>query len=130
MDVLNAFVAFLNFVFVPGLAYGSQLALGALGVTLIFGVLRFSNVEQETPIQEIWAYHVDAGAEPEGSDHRQPGGLADAEHLQWLCIEHRRHERLALALAGMGEDNIAGNLTDALLRAQAVRPTTPAVSYT
>ena len=43
MDILNAFVAFLNFVFFPGLAYGSQLALGALGVTLIFGVLRFSN---------------------------------------------------------------------------------------
>ena len=44
MDILNAFVAFLNFVFFPGLAYGSQLALGALGVTLIFGVLRFSNL--------------------------------------------------------------------------------------
>jgi branched-chain amino acid transport system permease protein len=43
MDILNALVAFLNFVFIPGLAYGSQLALGALGVTLIFGVLRFSS---------------------------------------------------------------------------------------
>lgn len=43
MDILNAFVAFLNYVFVPGLAYGSQLALGALGVTLIYGILRFSN---------------------------------------------------------------------------------------
>lgn len=43
MDYLNALVAFLNFVFIPGVAYGSQLALGALGVTLIFGVLRFSN---------------------------------------------------------------------------------------
>jgi branched-chain amino acid transport system permease protein len=43
MDILNALVAFLNFVFIPGVAYGSQLALGALGVTLIFGVLRFSN---------------------------------------------------------------------------------------
>jgi len=32
--------------------------------------------------------------------------------------------------ARLGENNIAGNLTDALLRAQAVRPTTPAVSYT
>ncbi|MBL8467807.1 SulP family inorganic anion transporter [Methyloversatilis discipulorum] len=32
--------------------------------------------------------------------------------------------------ARLGEENIAGNLTDALLRAQAVRPTTPAVSYT
>ncbi len=27
----------------PGLAYGAQLALGALGVTLIYGILRFSN---------------------------------------------------------------------------------------
>ena len=43
MDILNALVAFLNFVFVPGLAYGSQLALGALGLTLIYGILRFSN---------------------------------------------------------------------------------------
>lgn len=43
MDFLNALVALLNFVIVPGLAYGSQLALGALGVTLVFGVLRFSN---------------------------------------------------------------------------------------
>ena len=43
MDILNALVAFLNFIVVPGLAYGSQLALGALGVTLVFGVLRFSN---------------------------------------------------------------------------------------
>ena len=43
MDFLNAIVAFSNFVLVPGIAYGSQLALGALGVTLIYGILRFSN---------------------------------------------------------------------------------------
>ena len=43
MDFANALVAFLNFVFVPAAAYGSQLALGALGVTLIYGILRFSN---------------------------------------------------------------------------------------
>jgi len=43
MDILNALVAFTNFVMVPGLAYGAQLALGALGVTLIYGILRFSN---------------------------------------------------------------------------------------
>jgi branched-chain amino acid transport system permease protein len=42
-DTLNALTAFLNFVFVPGVAYGAQLALGALGVTLIYGILRFSN---------------------------------------------------------------------------------------
>ena len=43
MDLLNAIVALTNFVLVPAVAYGSQLALGALGVTLIYGILRFSN---------------------------------------------------------------------------------------
>ncbi|OUS21836.1 branched-chain amino acid ABC transporter permease [Rhodobacterales bacterium 59_46_T64] len=43
MDFLNAVVALSNYVVVPAMAYGSQLALGALGVTLIYGILRFSN---------------------------------------------------------------------------------------
>ena len=43
MDILNALVAFANFVLVPAISYGAQLALGALGVTLIYGILRFSN---------------------------------------------------------------------------------------
>jgi branched-chain amino acid transport system permease protein len=43
MDLLNALVVFANFALVPAVAYGSQLTLGALGVTLIYGVLRFSN---------------------------------------------------------------------------------------
>lgn len=43
MDFLNAIVALANFVFVPAIAYGSQLALGSLGITLIYGILRFSN---------------------------------------------------------------------------------------
>ena len=42
-DVLNALVILANFALVPALSYGSQLALGALGVTLIYGILRFSN---------------------------------------------------------------------------------------
>ena len=42
-DTINAIVLLLNFIIVPGLAYGSQLALGALGVTLVFGILRFAN---------------------------------------------------------------------------------------
>lgn len=43
IDFLNALALLTNFVVIPGLAYGSQLALGALGVTLIYGILRFSN---------------------------------------------------------------------------------------
>ena len=43
MDLLNAIVVMGNYIIVPGLSYGSQLALGALGVTLVHGILRFSN---------------------------------------------------------------------------------------
>jgi branched-chain amino acid transport system permease protein len=43
MEVLNAIVLLANYVLVPSLAYGSQLALGALGITLIYGILRFSH---------------------------------------------------------------------------------------
>ena len=43
MDFLNAIVLLLNYTIIPALSYGSQLALGAIFVTLIYGVLRFAN---------------------------------------------------------------------------------------
>ncbi len=43
IDILNALTIITNFILIPGLTYGSQLALGALGVTLIYSILRFSN---------------------------------------------------------------------------------------
>jgi branched-chain amino acid transport system permease protein len=43
MDILNALVALLNYVIVPATSYGAQLALGALGITMVYGILRFSN---------------------------------------------------------------------------------------
>ena len=43
MDFINGLVVLMNFVLIPATAYGAQLALGALGVTLIYGILRFSN---------------------------------------------------------------------------------------
>lgn len=43
IEILNALALMSNFVFVPALSYGSQLALGALGITLVFGILRFAN---------------------------------------------------------------------------------------
>jgi len=42
-DAVNAVVLLTNFLVVPAAVYGCQLALGALGVTLVYGVLRFSN---------------------------------------------------------------------------------------
>ena len=43
MDFLNAIILLLNYIIVPALSYGSQLALGAIFVTLIYGILRFAN---------------------------------------------------------------------------------------
>ena len=43
MDFINAIILLLNYIFVPALTYGSQLALGAIFVTLIYGILRFAN---------------------------------------------------------------------------------------
>ncbi len=42
MDYVNAIVLLLNYIFVPALSYGSQLALGAIFVSLIYGILRFA----------------------------------------------------------------------------------------
>ena len=43
MDILNAIIVLLNYTIIPALSYGSQLALGAIFVTLVYGVLRFAN---------------------------------------------------------------------------------------
>ena len=43
IDFINSIVVLLNFVIIPGLSYGSQLALGALGVTFVYAILRFAN---------------------------------------------------------------------------------------
>ena len=42
MDFINAIVLLLNYIFVTALSYGSQLALGAIFVSLIYGILRFA----------------------------------------------------------------------------------------
>jgi len=42
-DLINALVLLSNFVLIPAITYGSQLALGALGITIIYGILRFAN---------------------------------------------------------------------------------------
>ena len=43
MDLINAILVLLNYTIIPALTYGSQLALGAIFVTLIYGILRFAN---------------------------------------------------------------------------------------
>jgi len=42
-DFLNSIIVLLNFIIIPGISYGSQLALGALGVTFVYAILRFAN---------------------------------------------------------------------------------------
>lgn len=43
IDLANALVLLSNFVLIPAVTYGAQLALGALGITLIYAILRFAN---------------------------------------------------------------------------------------
>ena len=43
MEITNAIILLLNYTIIPALTYGSQLALGAIFVTLIYGILRFAN---------------------------------------------------------------------------------------
>ena len=43
VDFLNSIIVLLNFIIIPGISYGSQLALGALGVTFVYAILRFAN---------------------------------------------------------------------------------------
>ena len=38
IDLINAIVVLLNYIFIPALSYGSQLALGALGVSFIYAI--------------------------------------------------------------------------------------------
>ena len=42
-NFLNALIWLTNFSILPAITYGSQLALGALGITLVFSILRFGN---------------------------------------------------------------------------------------
>jgi branched-chain amino acid transport system permease protein len=39
IDFLNSIIVLLNFIIIPGISYGSQLALGALGVTFVLQIL-------------------------------------------------------------------------------------------
>ena len=48
MDLLNAVIILLNYIIVPALTYGSQLALGAIFVTLIYGILDLQTLQLET----------------------------------------------------------------------------------
>ena len=43
IDLINAIIVLLNYIFIPALSYGSQLALGALGVSFVYAILRFAN---------------------------------------------------------------------------------------
>ena len=42
IDFLNSVIVLLNFIIIPGITYGSQLAIGALGVTFVYAILRFA----------------------------------------------------------------------------------------
>lgn len=81
------------------------------------GALRFTNVAQETPIQEIWAYDVGAGTEPDGTFKLDYTVRADAAPdrpslaglVQFIDGRYPPEERTAvLALPTSGSKTAAG----------------------
>jgi len=118
-DFLNAIVLFANFVFVPGLAYGAQLALGALGVTLVFGILRFANFAHGdlmafgamiTILVTWWLQSIGVGIDPLPTALLAlPVGMAGAVALalltdRWVFRFYRRRKAapIVMVIASVG----------------------------
>ncbi|MCO5058856.1 MAG: branched-chain amino acid ABC transporter permease [Rhizobiaceae bacterium] len=118
-DFLNAIVLFANFVFVPGLAYGAQLALGALGVTLVFGILRFANFAHGdlmafgamvTILVTWWLQSIGVGIDPLPTALLAlPVGMAGAVALalltdRWVFRFYRRRKAapIVMVMASVG----------------------------
>ena len=64
---------FVNFYLIPGLVLGSIYALGAIGITLTFGILRFANFSHGETMTLGRVLRVDAGA-------------ADGSCTRWSCM--------------------------------------------
>ena len=95
--ILNALVLFANFVLIPSLAYGSQLALGALGVTLVFHPLEGINpIEIDEEVDwPSWPVDIDDDLTRNAEDPmnrqfdqiaRQLKGLSTEKLLEYLAL--------------------------------------------
>ncbi|MDO6413355.1 LamG-like jellyroll fold domain-containing protein [Sphingomonas sp. BIUV-7] len=94
------------------------------------GKLRFTNVMQEQPIQEIWAYDIGAGKEPEGTfklsykiDASAAPDLAVLTDLNaFIASRYAPDERSTLLAMPIGGARAAVGAGDAAAAGAAVRP--------
>lgn len=138
MDILNALVVFLNFVFIPAAAYGAQLALGALGVTLVYGILRFSNFAHgdtmafgtAITIMATWglqALGVSFGPLPVAL-LALPAGIAGCAAMMLMTdrfvyrfFRHKKSDPIILVMASVGVMFIMNGLTRILIGVDQIR---------
>src|SRR3546814_13886744 len=101
-------VDFINFYLVPGIVLGSIYALGAIGITLVFGVLRFAHLAHGD-LATLGAFLVLALVTVLGLDPwlalpfamAATAGIAVGVH--WLFYEHlRRRSALLPVIASLG----------------------------
>ena len=74
-DFVSAVVLLLNFIVVPGLSYGSQLALGALGITLVFGISAICQFRARRH-HGLWHHDDNSGDLVAAIKGDQPGSIA------------------------------------------------------
>ncbi|HEY9537522.1 MAG TPA: branched-chain amino acid ABC transporter permease [Kiloniellaceae bacterium] len=101
-------VDFINFYLVPGIVLGSIYALGAIGITLVFGVLRFAHLAHGD-LATLGAFLVLALVTVLGLDPwlalpfamAATAGIAVGVH--WLFYEHlRRRSAILTVIASLG----------------------------
>ena len=99
---------FVNFHIVPGLVLGSVYALGAIGVTLVFGVMRFAHLAHGDlstfgaflALAAVWLTGLDPMV---GLPVAMAGGAAAAVGVDRLFYEHLRKRPLILTvIASLG----------------------------
>jgi branched-subunit amino acid ABC-type transport system permease component len=104
MDLLS----FLNFYLVPGIVLGSIYALGAIGITLVFGVLRFAHLAHGD-MATMGAFLVLALVAGTGMNpwlalpFAMIATAGIAVGLHWLFYEHlRRRSAILTVIASLG----------------------------
>ena len=70
---MNELIFFFNNVLIAGVVLGSIYALGAIGITLIFGILRFAHFAHGDMMTMGGVHRLPPGARRDGDGHHRPG---------------------------------------------------------
>src|SRR3546814_6721275 len=131
MDLLR----FINFYLVPGIVLGAIYALGAIGITLVFSVLRFAHLAHGD-LATLGAFLVLALVAGAGIDPwlalpvamAATAGISVAVH--WLFYEHlRRRSAILTVIASLGVALMLRAVVQEIGRAHAELQSLMRISY-